>query len=143
MTPAEKLRAFCLGLPDTSESSHFGSAAFKVGKKLFATCNGEQIVLGLEPDHADALIANDPRWTRYARDPNALVIRTADVTGWDEIADLLRESYDLATRKKLARTTAAKKPKAVTKKPKAVAKKSKAVAKKPRPAAKKRKAKKR
>src|SRR6185503_20278061 len=100
MTPAEKLRAFCLGLPDTSESSHFGSAAFKVGKKLFATCNGKQIVLGLEPDHADALIANDPRWTRYARDPNAVVIRTADVTDWDEIADLLRASYDLAGKKK-------------------------------------------
>jgi predicted DNA-binding protein (MmcQ/YjbR family) len=100
MTPAEKLREFCLGLPDTSESSHFGSAAFKVGKKLFATCNGEQIVLGLEPDHADALLANDPRWTRYARDPNAVVIRTADVTDWDEIADLLRASYALAQKPK-------------------------------------------
>lgn len=106
MTPAEKLRELCLGLPDTSESSHFGSAAFKVGKKLFATCNGEQIVLGLEPDHADALLANDPRWTRYARDPNAVVIRTADVTDWDEIADLLRASYALAQKPK------AQKPKA-------------------------------
>lgn len=106
MTPAEKLRELCLGLPDTSESSHFGSAAFKVGKKLFATCNGEQIVLGLEPDHADALLANDPRWTRYARDPNAVVIRTADITDWDEIADLLRASYALAQKPK------AQKPKA-------------------------------
>jgi len=119
MTVAEKLRAFCLGLPDTSESSHFGSAAFKVGKKLFATCNGEQIVLGLEPDHADALIANDPRWTRYARDPNAVVIHIADVTDWDEIADLLRASYDLASKPKAKANGKAKaKTKAKTKRKK-------------------------
>jgi predicted DNA-binding protein (MmcQ/YjbR family) len=139
MTPAEKLREFCLGLPDTSESSHFGSAAFKVGKKLFATCNGAQIVLGLEPDHADALIANDPRWTRYARDPNALVIKTADVTDWEEIADLLRASYDLALRKTRKRATTPRKPGRATtpKKPKAPAKTLKAPAKKPKAPAKK------
>lgn len=133
MTPAEKLRAFCLGLPDTSESSHFGSAAFKVGKKLFATCNGKQIVLGLEPDHADALIANDSRWTRYARDPNALVIRTADVTDWDEIADLLRESYELAQK-----PNSKSKPKPKPQKPKLKSQKPKAATKKPKAAAKKR-----
>ena len=60
----EKMREICLSLPDTREGDHFGEAAFYVKGKLFATCGEKhgvcEIVFGLQPDHAAALVKSDP-----------------------------------------------------------------------------------
>jgi predicted DNA-binding protein (MmcQ/YjbR family) len=94
-----KVRKICLSLPDTTEGNHHGKAAFLVGGKLFATCGGRrgcQITFGLEPDHAQALVESDPRFTSYPRDKRAVVLEAADVKSWSEVEALLVESYHLA-----------------------------------------------
>src|SRR5688500_11897768 len=68
----QKMREICLALPDTREGGHFGQTAFYVKNKLFATCGEKhglcEITFGLEPDHAAALVENDPRFKPYSRD---------------------------------------------------------------------------
>ncbi|MFO0982413.1 MAG: MmcQ/YjbR family DNA-binding protein [Planctomycetota bacterium] len=94
----EKMREICLSLPDTREGSHFGEVAFYVGGKLFATCGQKhgvcQIIFGLEPDHAAALVESDPRYQPYPRDKRAVVLDAADVN-WRELKPLILESYEL------------------------------------------------
>jgi predicted DNA-binding protein (MmcQ/YjbR family) len=94
-----KMREICLALPDTREGDHFGDTAFFVKGKLFATCGGKhgacEIVLGLQPDHAAALVASDPRFRPYPRDRRAVVIDAANVKRWSEVRALLSESYEL------------------------------------------------
>lgn len=110
----KKVRALCLALPETTEGAHFGKVAFYVGKKLFATAGNEKgrsvIALGLEPMHAELLVENDPRASRYPRSRDAVVLDVSNVKDWDEIAALLRESYELAKDPK-KRTAAPKRPK--------------------------------
>jgi predicted DNA-binding protein (MmcQ/YjbR family) len=95
----EKMREICLSLPETSEGHHYGETAFRVGKKLFATCgekNGTcEIVFGLEPDHAAALVEGDPRFKPYPRDRRGVVLEVAKVKNWSEVKALIHESYRL------------------------------------------------
>ena len=94
-----KMREICLSFPGASEGDHFGSTAFYVKGKLFATCGEKQgvceIVFGLEPEHAELLVANDARFTPYPRDSRGVVIDVAQVRNWSELRALLSESYDL------------------------------------------------
>ena len=94
-----KVREICLSLPDTTEREHFGDAAFYVKGKMFATCGVKsgacQIVFGLQPDHAAALIASDARFRSYPRDKRAVVLDAANVKSWGEVKALLAESYEL------------------------------------------------
>jgi predicted DNA-binding protein (MmcQ/YjbR family) len=100
-TLLKKMRALCESLPGTSEGSHFGSIAFKAGTRLFATYREESddavLVVGLEPEHAAALLDADPRFTPYPRDRRAVVIHGSRIKSWDEIHPLVLESYGLAT----------------------------------------------
>lgn len=95
----EKMREICLSFPDTREGSHFGETAFYVGKKLFATCGEKhgacEIVFGLDPDHAAALVKNDPRFKPYPRDKRGVIIEASQVKRWSELKALIAESYAL------------------------------------------------
>lgn len=95
----EKMREICLSLPDTREGDHFGETAFYVSNKLFATCGEKhgicEITFGLEPDHAAALVENDPRFKLYVRDKRGVVLDAAKVKTWSEIKALILESYGL------------------------------------------------
>ena len=95
----EKMREICLSLPDTREGDHFGQAAFYVKGKLFATCGEKhgvcEIVFGLQPDHAAALVKSDQRFKPYARDRRAVVMDAAKVNNWSEVKALVAESYEL------------------------------------------------
>jgi hypothetical protein len=94
-----KMREICLAFPDTREGDHFGETAFYVKDKLFATCGGKEgvceIIFGLQPDHAAALLAKDPRFKPYARDRRAVVMDATKVKNWSEVRALLSESYEL------------------------------------------------
>jgi predicted DNA-binding protein (MmcQ/YjbR family) len=96
-----KVRAICLGLPTTSEGLHFGDISFKAGKKMFATCSadGSELIVQLEPDHLDALVESDPRITRYPRAKNCAVVPLSAKSNWQQIRDLIEESYRLITSK--------------------------------------------
>ena len=94
-----KMREICLALPDTREGAHFGTTAFYVKGKLFATCGGKdgpcEITFGLEPDHAAALVEGDRRFKPYPRDRRGVVLDTANVKRWSEVKALVLKSYEL------------------------------------------------
>lgn len=94
-----KVREICLSLPDTREGDHFGEAAFYVKGRLFATCGEKhgvcEIIVGLEPAHAAALLKSDPRFRPYPRDKRAIVLDAAKVRSWSEVRALVVESYGL------------------------------------------------
>lgn len=110
----EKMREICLSFPDTREGDHFGDRAFYVKDKLFASCGEKhgvcEIVFGLEPDHAAALIANDARFKPYPRDKRGVVLDAAKVKSWSELKTLIRESYELRKPSKAPRKAARKSP---------------------------------
>lgn len=112
----EKMREICLSFPDTREGDHFGATAFYVKGKLFATCGEKhgvcEITFGLEPDHAAALVQNDPRFKPYPRDNRGVVLEAAKVKGWSEIKALISESYELRKPSKAPRKAARKSPRA-------------------------------
>ncbi|MFZ5477398.1 MAG: MmcQ/YjbR family DNA-binding protein [Myxococcota bacterium] len=93
-----QMRALCLSLPDTTERSHFGDAAFYVKGRMFASCGTKsgswEVVFGLEPARLAALLRQDPRFAPYPRDERAVVVDVAGVT-IQELEPLLRESYEL------------------------------------------------
>jgi len=95
----EKMRQICLSLPNTSEGSHFGQRAFKVGKKMFATCGdrrGEwEVVVQLTPAHARSIVRSDPRFKSYPRAPHCVLFEAAGVMDWGKVRDLVQESYRL------------------------------------------------
>lgn len=113
----QTMREICLSLPDTREGDHFGQTAFYVKGKLFATCGEKhgvcEITFGLEPEHAAALVENDPRFKPYPRDRRGVVFDAARVKSWSEVKELILESYrlnELGNRPaKKARTPARKK----------------------------------
>jgi len=104
---AASVRALCLALPGVAEAQHHGGVAFKVGGKLFATCRdlGEdvEIVFGLEPDAAAALVASDARFTRYARAKNAVVVLGSAIADRAELRTLLGASYELVAKPRAKR----------------------------------------
>jgi predicted DNA-binding protein (MmcQ/YjbR family) len=112
----QKMRDICLSLPDTREGDHFGTTAFYVKGKLFATCGEKhglcEITFGLEPDEATALVENDPRFKAYPRDRRGVVLDATKVNNWSEVKALILRSYELVkppTAKKAAeRSTPAK-----------------------------------
>ena len=101
MSVLTKLRAITSKLPDVTEGAHHGAIAFKARGALFASyrASDDEIVIGLEPDHMDALVAADPRFKRYPRAP-AVVIRGSEVADWRHMSDLVHESYRLVASKK-------------------------------------------
>ena len=95
----KKMQEICLSLPDTRQGVHFGETAFYVKGKLFATCGEKhglcEITFGLEPDHAAALVENDPRFKPYPRDKRGVILNAAKVERWSEVKALILESYEL------------------------------------------------
>ena len=100
-----KLRAICLGLPDTSEVQAWGHPTFRVGVgkalKIFCACGADGSTRSLsfkcEPDVQHALVASDPRFTiaAYVGKHGWVSMDVAQRKSWDEVAALIRESYQL------------------------------------------------
>jgi predicted DNA-binding protein (MmcQ/YjbR family) len=110
----ERFRDICLELPETSEVfvATWGHPTFRVGPKLkmFASCSANEAdrpALGMKVDlaHQAALAATDPRY-RANRHGGMYGWITVDASGeldWDEIRELVQESYCLNAPKRLAR----------------------------------------
>jgi predicted DNA-binding protein (MmcQ/YjbR family) len=97
----KEMRRICLGRPRTSEGAHFEDCVFKVRRKIFASCGeaegGPVIVVQLHPNHSGDLVANDPRVSKYPRLANTVSIDVSGPVRWDEIEDLVQESYDIVS----------------------------------------------
>jgi predicted DNA-binding protein (MmcQ/YjbR family) len=92
------LRAICLALPEAVETRNFGSPWFRAGRRVFAIFealgDGPTLSFRAAPLQREALLA-DPRFrpTRYMHHHGWLTLRLDAPVDWDELADLLRDSY--------------------------------------------------
>jgi hypothetical protein len=105
----ERLRAICLGLPEAREQETWGDPTFRVRDKIFAMCksgDGRHSVWCKAPPGAqDVLVGADGE--RFFVPPyvghNGWVGVRLDVAiDWDELDDILEESYRMTAPKRLA-----------------------------------------
>ena len=108
----ERLRAICLALPDAYEEKAWAGVRWKVRTKTFAH------VLGIEPggglrevvvvfradgDELEMLRHAGPPFRVLGWGRDALGLTIDDETDWDEVAELVTESFCVMAPKKLAR----------------------------------------
>jgi predicted DNA-binding protein (MmcQ/YjbR family) len=103
-----ELRRICFALPEATEQETWESATFRVRGKIFAMTSGDttrsevwcKAGIGVQ----EMLIADDAR--RFFSPPYVgpkgwIGIRFDDETDWDEVSDLIEESYRLVAPKRL------------------------------------------
>ena len=96
----QKVRALCLGLPDTKLTMTWGSPHFRVGEKIFCGFGAEDgkqtmgVKLGMS--HARSVV-KDPRFwpSKYVGKHGWVTMDVTRRKSWDEVAALIRESYEL------------------------------------------------
>ena len=107
-----RLRKLCLALPEAYETTSFGHPTFRAGrtgKKTFAVFEnyrGEDTICVKATMEDQALLVLDPRFfvAPYVGKHGWTSMRTAGAIEWDEVEDLVRESYRLvATKSMLAK----------------------------------------
>jgi hypothetical protein len=105
----ERLRAVCLALPQTTEGGGVGDPTFRVREKIFAMQHGvdgrPSMWCKAPPGGQAALVGSDP--DRFFVPPyvgcHGWVGMWLDVEiDWDEVADLVEESYRMTAPKRLA-----------------------------------------
>lgn len=108
-----KIRKICLSLPDTKETMTWGKPHFRVGEKIFAGHgeeNGKRVVgFKLEMAHA-SLAVQVPGFSRapYVGHKGWVSLETDSVKDWNEVREMILESYRLiAPKKSLAKLDAA------------------------------------
>jgi predicted DNA-binding protein (MmcQ/YjbR family) len=113
----ERFREICLSLPETTEVfvETWGHPTFRVGPnaKMFASCSApdaERAVLGMkvEKAHQAALVATDQRFSvaAYVGRHGWINVDAGGALDWDEVRELVVESYVLNAPKRLARAIA-------------------------------------
>jgi predicted DNA-binding protein (MmcQ/YjbR family) len=109
----ERFREICLSLPETSEVfvEEWGHPTFRVGPKLkmFASCSApdaERPGIGMKVDkaHQAALVNTDSRYrvAAYVGKHGWIDVDGSGELDWDEIRELVIESYCLNAPKRLA-----------------------------------------
>lgn len=108
----ERLRGICLPFPEAVEAGGVGSPSFKVRDKIFAMRHPMRLTTGdrsslwckARPGIQSALVGADP--ARFAVPPYVghrgwiAIFLDGDVD-WDELADLVEESYRMTAPKRL------------------------------------------
>jgi hypothetical protein len=99
-TTVDQARAIALALPDAAEAPSYGTPGFRARGKLFARLlpDGESLVVRVEPDQRDLLLAGDPAvfsvTPHYLAYPWVIVKLAAVDRGL--LAELLAEAAQLA-----------------------------------------------
>jgi len=95
-----KVSALCLALPDTKLTMTWGAPHFRVAEKIFCGFGAEdgKQVLGVKlvMAHAKSVVKDSRFWPAPYVGKHGWV--SMDVTrrkSWDEVASLIRESYEL------------------------------------------------
>jgi len=120
MSPTSKsaytrFRDICLALPETSEVfvENWGHPTFRVGpkQKMFASCSppdAERPSLGMKVDraHQQALVHTDTRFSvaAYVGKHGWINMDAGGPVDWDEVRELVVESYCLNAPRRLARS---------------------------------------
>lgn len=107
--PLERLRDICLAFPEAVEKETWGEATFRVRDKIFVTAGGEEGRVSMSckapPGAQEILVGADPeRFFRphYVGHRGWVGVRLDAGTDWDQVADLVEESYRMTAPKKLA-----------------------------------------
>jgi len=105
----ERLREICLAFPEATEQETWGHPTFRVRDKIFAACGSGEERLSMTckaPSGAqEVLIATDPkRFFRpaYVGHRGWVGVRLDLPVDWDQIADLVEESYRMTAPKRLS-----------------------------------------
>jgi predicted DNA-binding protein (MmcQ/YjbR family) len=102
------LRAFCLSLPETKETVNFGHPWFRAGQKVFAIFGVDddqaRVSFRADPD-TRATLLSDPRFypTPYMHHNGWLSLRLDASVDWDELEELLLDSYRIQALKRMLR----------------------------------------
>jgi hypothetical protein len=105
-----RLRKICLALPEAEEIETWGHPTFRVRKKIFVGCSESddgraQMTCKAPPGEQQALVAADPKRffvPAYVGNRGWVGVHLDGQVDWDEIAELVHESYRITAPKKLA-----------------------------------------
>lgn len=107
--PIDRLREICLALPEAEERETWGQSTFRVREKIFAMAgNGSgrwAMSCKARPGLQGALVDTAPdRFfvPPYVGPKGWIGIHLGDKTDWDELADLVEESYRMTAPKRVA-----------------------------------------
>jgi len=107
--PLERLRAICLALPEASEQGGVGNPTFKVRDKIFAMRHGVDGRMSMwckaPTGVQDILVDSNPERffvPPYVGHHGWVGIWLDGELDWEEIADLVRESYRMTAPKRLS-----------------------------------------
>jgi len=103
-----RFRDICLALPETHETDTWGKPHFRVGEKIFAGYGAEDgaptIGMKLTKAH-QAERVKDPRFVaaKYVGRHGWVSMDATQITDWDDVRALVRESYRLIAPKRLVK----------------------------------------
>ena len=107
--PIDRLRAICLAFPEVAERETWGEATFRVRDKIFAMAGDGRgrwaVCCKARPGLQGALVGTAPdRFfvPPYVGPKGWIGIYLGDVTDWEELADLVEESYRMTAPKRVA-----------------------------------------
>ena len=105
----ERIRALCMALPEAEERPFGGHTApsFRIRDKLFVTISedGAHMTCKAPPGVQQALVCSDPRRfyvPKYVGHNGWVGARLDIQANWDEMAELIEDSYRLTAPKRLA-----------------------------------------
>ncbi|MEY2427053.1 MAG: hypothetical protein QOI61_2625 [Actinomycetota bacterium] len=102
----EKLRTICLALPDAYEEKAWAGSRWLIRRRNFAFCLGVDdrvvVVFRSAPPELDALVHAGHPFFGMGDGKNVVGMVIDDETDWEELAELLSDSYCIMAPKKLA-----------------------------------------
>ena len=110
--PLSRLRKVCLALPEATEKVAWGEPTFRVRDKIFAMFTDNhhgdgRVALWCKapPGVQEVLVGADPRRfyvPPYVGHKGWIGVRLDVTVDWDEVSDLVKESYLMTAPKRLA-----------------------------------------
>lgn len=108
MTPLERVRSLCLALPEAVEKPFGGHTApsFRIRDKLFVMTSEDGLTMTMKapPGEQEALVAAAPEHyfvPPYVGHKGWVGVRLGDDLDWEEVAELIEESYRMTAPKRL------------------------------------------
>lgn len=109
----ERVRRICLGLPEAAEKETWGHPTFRVRDKIFAGLGGADddgrtvttMSMKAAPGEQDSLLAQGHPFFRpsYVGHRGWIGLVIDDDTDWDEVRELVQDSYVTIAPKRLGR----------------------------------------
>ena len=113
----DAIREFCLAFPQATENLQWGDdLCFKIGGKIFTIVglDNPRLCFKCTPEiFAELIEREDIRPAPYVGHYKWVMLDRIDAVGWDELKDLIRQSYEMVAAK-APKKSAQRKAKATT-----------------------------